>query len=91
MIIKGMKIQRLETSSRWPIPKLLLPENPKAIAPASQRMMRPARAGWQKKVVQSPQPQMTSARNGSVPPRPKARFLITLFRSRKEEGAQKRK
>ncbi len=30
-----MKIQRLETSSRWPIPKLLLPEKPKAIAPAT--------------------------------------------------------
>jgi hypothetical protein len=32
--------------------------------------------GLEKKVVQLPQPQMTSARNGSVPPIPKARFLM---------------
>ena len=46
-----------------------------AIASANMRMMRPTRAGLEKKVVQSPQPQMTSVRNGSVPPIPKARFL----------------
>src|SRR5437899_2627908 len=34
-------------------------------------MIRPTRAGLAKKVVQSPQPQMTRARNGRVPPIPK--------------------
>ena len=50
-------------------------EKGEAIAPANMRMMRPTRAGLEKKVVQSPQPQMTSVRNGSVPSIPKARFL----------------
>jgi hypothetical protein len=39
-------------------------------------MITPVRAGLEKKVVQSPQPQIVSARSGSVPPIPKARFLI---------------
>jgi len=51
MIIKGIKIHRLDGSSRWPIPTLLLPEKPKAIAPVRVRMMRPTRAGCEKNVV----------------------------------------
>jgi hypothetical protein len=46
-------------------------------------MITPVRAGLEKNVVQSPQPQMTSARNGSVPPIPKARFLMVGFKSKK--------
>src|SRR6266849_2894044 len=51
MIIKGIKIHRLDGSSRWPIPTLLLPEKPKAIAPVRVRIMRPTRAGCAKNVI----------------------------------------
>jgi hypothetical protein len=39
-------------------------------------MITPARAGFEKKVLQSPQPKIVSARSGSVPPIAKERFLI---------------
>src|SRR4026207_1277663 len=87
MIIKGTKIQRLEGSARRPFPKPLLPENAEAIAPANAKMITPVRAAWEKNVVQSPHPQITSAKSGSVPPIPNARFLMVRQRNSMEHGA----
>src|SRR2546423_5270899 len=49
------------------------------MVPANAKMITPVRDGWEKNVVQSPEPQITSARSGSVPPIPNARFLMVCF------------
>ena len=50
-------------------------------------MITPVRAGLEKNVVQSPHPQMTSARSGSVPAIPNARFLMVRQGNSMEHGA----
>ena len=50
-------------------------------------MITPARAGFEKKVLQSPQPKIVSARSDRVPQIAKAKFLKAEF---KEEGTMER-
>ena len=85
MTINGMKIQRLDGSSR----DCETAASGKGVSDCADQRENDE-AGTcpmdEEGCAKSPQPQMTSARNGSVPPIPKAMFLMVGFKIKNQEG-----